>query len=678
MEKSNPTVEEILQMIAQRNQDSLRDERCLLSLFADYAGGGMAAQQRQLAIFCQCGGHTLIQKLRGASQADQKLGYHRLIQEMESFGLRREVALDISGAYWRAALGTEPPETAAPQPSPAQKPQPAPAQKPEAEEALPQPAPVQKPRPTPQKQKKPQAKSRSRKFLWPVLAAVLLCCLAFALTGGTRSAGSKGGRTSADLAPFQVGESVKELLLAGTEETYTYPDGTRMEFYFNEDGKEVCRAYVDAEGSIENLFTMLYDSSGRLTAQWIYDSQGTLLREDTYDFHSSADTAQHRIELADGSFYQGVSTFDQAGNEAFELPHGDGSKTVTRYNSQGLLIGRAEYDAAGEIGDNWLMDDVTPLYAVRDTVIGKAVSYGDRLYVWGLRGNPIKEYDVDKDTTYIAYSVTVYDMMGTRQEWISYNPDGVAVSHSVYQYDANGTYCGYEDTYYVVRDSAVTSRIVTQYNQDDVGISSVTYDADGNRLQWSQTELDEAGRQQQKSTYDAATGQKESVDEWQYDQAGNLERTVRTYYYDSGKYSITVQDGDGKRLSDITYFPDGQISDIFELNAEGKETKWTRYYENGTVSAEHEYNSNGNRIKSTLYYESGAVSSVDEYDPDGKQIKSTLYYESGTVSSVDEYDSDGNQIKSTYYEEDGTVRSWDEYVRNADGSLDEIKHHSAE
>lgn len=625
MEKSNPTVEEILQMIAQRNPDSLRDERCLLSLFADYAGGGMAAQQRQLAIFCQCSGHTLIQKLRGASQTDQKLGYHRLIQGMERFGLRREVALDISGAYWRAALGTEPPEMAAPQPSPAQKPQPAPAQEPEAEEA--QPAPVQKPRPTLQKQAKPQAKAHSRKSLWPILAAVLLCCLAFALTGGTRSAGSKGGRTSADLAPFQVGESVKELLLAGTEETYTYPDGTRMEFYFNEDGKEVCRVYVDAEGSIENLFTMLYDSSGKLAAQWIYDSQGTLLREDTYDFHSSADTAQHRIELADGSFYQGVSTFDQAGNEAFELPHGDGSKTVTRYNSQGLLIGRAEYDAAGEIGDNWLMDDVTPLYAVRDAVIGKAVSYGDRLYVWGVRGNPIKEYDVDEDTTYIAYSVTIYDMMGTRQEWISYSPDGVASSHIVYQYDANGTYCGYEDTYYILQSGR---RIVTQYNQDDVEISDVMYDADGNRLQWSKTELDEAGRQQQKSTYDAATGRKESVDEWQYDQAGNLEKTVRTVYHDSGEYNITVRDGDGKYLSNTTYFPNGQISDIYEFNAEGTETKWTQYYESGAVSA------------------------------------------------VDEYDSNGKVAKRTHYEEDGTVRSWDEYVRNADGSLNEIKHHSAE
>ena len=617
MADRNPSVEDILRDIAQRGMENFTDEKRLLSLFADYAGGGMAVQQRQLTIFCQCGGHTLIQKLRGASLADQKLGYHRLIQGMERFGLRREVALDISGAYWRAALGTEPPETAAPQP--------APAQEPEAEEA--QPAPVQKPRPTPQNQKKPQAKSRSRKSLWPILAAVLLCCLAFALTGGSRSEGSKGGRTSADLAPFQVGESVKELLLAGTEETYTYPDGTRMEFYFNEDGKEVCRAYVDTEGSIENLFTMLYDSSGRLAAQWIYDSQGTLLREDTYDFHSSADTAQHRIELADGSFYQGVSTFDQAGNEAFELPHGDGSKTVTRYNSQGLLIGRAKYDAAGEIGDNWLMDDVTPLYAVRDAVIGKAVSYGDRLYVWGVRGNPIKEYDVDEDTTYIAYSVTTYDMLGTRQEWISYNPDGVAVSHSVYQYDANGTYCGYEDTYYILQSGR---RIVTQYNQDDVEISDAMYDADGNRLQWSKTELDEAGRQQQKDTYDAATGRKISVDEWQYDQAGNLEKTVRTVYHDSGEYNITVRDGDGKYLSNTTYFPNGQISDIYEFNAEGTETKWTQYYESGAVSA------------------------------------------------VDEYDSNGKVAKRTYYEEDGTVRSWDEYVRNADGSLNEIKHHSAE
>ena len=115
MGRNDPTVEEILRMIARQDERALRDEQRLLSLFADYSKGKMAAQQRQLAIFCQCDGHITIQKLRGASGTDQQRGYHRLIREMvDGYGLRREVALDISGAYWRIALGTEPPETSSP------------------------------------------------------------------------------------------------------------------------------------------------------------------------------------------------------------------------------------------------------------------------------------------------------------------------------------------------------------------------------------------------------------------------------------------------------------------------------------------------------------------------------------------------------------------------------------
>lgn len=152
MGRNDPTVEEILRMIARQDERALRDEQRLLSLFADYSRGKMAAQQRQLAIFCQCDGHITIQKLRGASGTDQQLGYHRLIREMvDGYGLRREVALDISGAYWRVALGTEPPETSSPRPTP-----------PEPTPPKPQPEPKPVP-PKPQPESRPPEKSTEKR-----------------------------------------------------------------------------------------------------------------------------------------------------------------------------------------------------------------------------------------------------------------------------------------------------------------------------------------------------------------------------------------------------------------------------------------------------------------------------------------------------------------------------------
>mgnify|MGYP004591928571 CR=1 FL=1 len=185
MGRNDPTVEEILRMIVRQDERALRDEQRLLALFADYSRGKMAAQQRQLAVFCQCGGHTAIQKLRGASRADQQLGYHRLIQEMvDGYGLRREVALDISGAYWRVALGTEPPETSSPRPTPPEptppkpqsepkpvlpKPQPKPELKPEPPKPQPEPKPVP-PKPQPKPMQKPQPPKNPQQdeiFSWP-------------------------------------------------------------------------------------------------------------------------------------------------------------------------------------------------------------------------------------------------------------------------------------------------------------------------------------------------------------------------------------------------------------------------------------------------------------------------------------------------------------------------------
>ena len=608
MGRNDPTVEEILRMIARQDERALRDEQRLLSLFADYSRGKMAAQQRQLAIFCQCDGHITIQKLRGASGTDQQLGYHRLIREMvDGYGLRREVALDISDAYWRVALGTEPPETSSPRPTP---PEPTP-QKPQPE---PKPIPPKPVPPKPQPESRPPEKStgkRGGRSPWLLVAVAVLAGAAFVFGKGmgrkstvpavptTPSVSTVSTTPSApavspaaprfDLTPFQLNEAVAKQIQEGTEDVYIYPDGSRMEFYFDGSGKEICRVYINTEDRIENLFTMLYDSSGRLMMQELYDSQGTALRVDTYDFHSNESTAQHRIELSDGRFFQGISTFDAGGGETFECFLGDGSKTVTRYGPSGLQITQTTYDISGAVTDESSIDDITPLYAVRNIPIGKAIDYGDLVYVWGLCGEPIKQYGVYKDDSLFSYDVSIHDVLGNILEQTVYNTDGDMTLYYVWEYDEDGSYLGYNRTSYEkIQNGVPQEKALTHFDRDGVETSSKTYDAEGNLTSMT------------------------------YDDRGN--RMEWTYNSDGQQETLTVYDAEGKlaRRSEFAYNSDGQTAKISQYDAAGNLTGWRDCV----------YNSDGQTAKVIDYDADGTLTGWQEYiyDPDGN-LDSTQYHE---------------------------------------------------
>lgn len=615
MGRNAPTVEEILRMIARQDERALQNEQRLLSLFADYSRGKLAAQQRQLAIFCQCDGHITIQKLRGASGTDQQLGYHRLIQEMvDGYGLRREVALDIGGAYWRVALGTEPPETSSPRPTP---PEPTPP-KPQPEPKPIPPKPQPEPKPAPPEKSTGRRGGRSPRLL---VAVAVLAGAAFVFGKGmgrkstvptvpttpsvstvstTPSAPAVSTPPSApavspavprfDLTPFQLNEAVAKQVQEGTEDVYIYPDGSRMEFYFDGSGKEICRVYINTEDRIENLFTMLYDSSGRLMMQELYDSQGTALRVDTYDFHSNESTAQHRIELSDGRFFQGISTFDAGGGETFECFLGDGSKTVTQYDPNGLWVVRTTYDTSGAVTDESSIDDITPLYAVRNIPIGKAIDYGDRVYVWGLCGEPIKQYGVYKDNFLYSYDVSIHDVLGDVLEQSFYNTDGVLTTDFLWEYDESGNRLGYNRTSYKkIQNGVPQEKTLTHFDRDGVETSSKTYDAEGNLTSMT------------------------------YDDRGN--RMEWTYNSDGQQETLTVYDAEGKlaRRSEFAYNSDGQTAKISRYDAAGNLTGWRDFV----------------------------------------------------------YDSDGQPVQFIDYDADGTFTGWQEYIY-ADGRLDSTQYHEAE
>ena len=494
-----------------------------------------------------------------------------------------------------------------------------------------------------------------------------------------------GGRL--DLTPYILEESIKDMLQAGTEQIYTYPDGTRMEFYYDDAGKEIYRVYVNTENEIENLFEARYDSAGRLVYHQIFDGEGNLLRADSYDFHSSEDTAQRRVTFGDGSGFQGISTFDENGYETFTVIHEDGTQTVSKFEDGGILAHRTLLDADGNAPDviygddpvyvwiNW--ENVSKVYGPWETVIGwKSKGADDRTsvncsYVQGLCGGALKEYTVSAGE---AVFIKTFDPKGNLLESLYYRDAQMSElgSHEVYCYDSNGIYTGYIETSYfsdgdywisTYDENGIELTMENHYINAE-GVEVVSYER-------YETEVDDQGREIRVQTFDGESGRLISVDETEYNAQGDVYQETRTYFHEDGGYNISVRDGEGKYLKDNDYYPSGKIEYVTDYNADGQRTKWTRYYESGQVDSVEEYNDQGEHSKRTDYYENGKIESLTEYSDQGKTVKSTDYYENGKIRSVYEYNEAGDIIKSTSYDENGNVRySFGyQYEYDADGNI---------
>lgn len=563
------------------------------------------------------------------------------------------------------------------------------------------PAPKPKPRP-----------SRGKKFVLLGLA-VLFALMAFSFVVGSDS----GKRTRSDLKPYNLEDSIEDMLLAGTEEIYTYPDGTWMEFYYDDAGQEIYRVYVNTENDIENLFEARYDDSGRLVYHQIFDSEGNLLRADSYDFHSSEDTAQRRITLGDGRNFQGQSTFDENGYETFTLKHQDGTSTVYVYKDGGLLTNLTDYDTEGvetvtHIGYGYDWENMNKVYGPRQTVMGRNNGRTYTIsYVQGLCGGALKEYSVNdapSEEDRVAF-LDIYDPMGNLLEMRQYDDTQMQrlLSHEIHSYDQQGNYTGYADFFYYPDEDG--DYILEQYDANKIRLSHEIHRFEGEEetvlSTRYETELDDQGREILIREYDGETGRLDAIEENEYDAEGNVKKETRTAYYDDGRYNISVRNGDWKTLSSITYYPNGSISETTEYTAEGVKTKWTQYYENGQVKSLWEYTAEGTHKKWTDYYESGALKGVDEYSEAGEHRKSTDYYENGQVESVYEYndmgdiiksidydengglrysfeyryeyDANGNMIKKTKLDAQGTVTGWETYLYNADGKEEKKTYYDA-
>ncbi|HAL88963.1 MAG TPA: hypothetical protein DCO69_07595, partial [Clostridiales bacterium] len=98
-----------------------------------------------------------------------------------------------------------------------------------------------------------------------------------------------------------------------------------------------------------------------------------------------------------------------------------------------------------------------------------------------------------------------------------------------------------------------------------------------------ETELDDQGREIRVQTFDGETGQLKSIDEFEYDSQGNKQKHIDTTFREDGSYSVYTDDGEGKSISDVAYYPSGNVRQQTEYNAEGLHSGRTAYYESGQI-----------------------------------------------------------------------------------------------
>lgn len=131
------TTGQILEKIKDKHgKSALRDGQSLLGLFQDYSHNQLRPQANALRTFLDCKGNQRILNLCSEPSQKQQTEYHRLVQEMAGdYNMQEATAADVCAAFWRVAIGTEPPvlqSSPEPKTAPASKQEPVPQKYPKS------------------------------------------------------------------------------------------------------------------------------------------------------------------------------------------------------------------------------------------------------------------------------------------------------------------------------------------------------------------------------------------------------------------------------------------------------------------------------------------------------------------------------------------------------------------
>ena len=137
-----------------------------------------------------------------------------------------------------------------------------------------------------------------------------------------------------------------------------------------------------------------------------------------------------------------------------------------------------------------------------------------------------------------------------------------------------------------------------------------------------------------------------------------------------GIRTVKQYDEEGRKLSSVSYYENGNKSSEQEYDENGNPKFRISYHENGNKSSEQEYDENGNTKSEIVYYENGNKEREYGYDENGNVISSILYKEDGNIDYglKYEYDENGNRKSDIYCDEDGNIFGKLEYEYDENGN----------
>lgn len=598
MKKTHRPAEGILrELIQARGLDYLREGKCFVNAVQEL--GASEQDVTLLKYLVEVGGHTVLLDAGEKSPAVQRASYTQVISSLrEKKLISEELACRACGSFWRAVFNEEPPVT---------------REIPRNDHRDPIPVP---PDPTP-----PAPKT----FSWIKKAAlvfVCLCILAVVVIALSGTGNSSGEEETAyvDWSTIDLGETVHQLIAAGTGDVYTYMDGSALEMYFDDKDLERCRIYKNKDGNVEFLFTAEYSAEGDLLKHLTYDAAGAIIRTDRYYYDSDHNWIEHDIILGndvlaeittrtfspegnilrsetkagdDTVMYLTKWEYDEEGNtysitnymdgtsvEYWGIYDADGNrvrsleyrldkegnvtgKTEIRFDKNGIQTGNYYYDADDQLTGwtEWFFDDAR---------------------------NMIKSADYLPDGTSNGYSICSYDQQGreilqqqydengvlSREYTPIYGPHDIEIGQAVLKYGENLVSTKSENVKSIMGTAVIG--LFQSRGVDDYSDSITIYDAMGRRFR--NQDYDEEGRLYSEFTalwdsygndighthlYRAYDGEgRLTYDSYtEYDADGNetAGNTISTWYSSDGEYTVTHTDYDGNLISKKKYDASGKL-----------------------------------------------------------------------------------------------------------------------
>ena len=518
----------------------------------------------------------------------------------------------------------------------------------------------------PQKQEK--GKSKSRRWLIPVSAALVLCLGVAVLLSGkpsksappAQSASHKTSQTQSVAAlPSNFDDDAAYLaqMKTWTEHESALDRAGSMCTYWDTEGQERCRIYTDQEGKRQFVVTAEYNSDGKIIQECCYDGAGSLKWAEQSTWSPKGFLLSEK--LVDG----GGKCIEES--ESTQNAQGRIRSTV-RKNGEGTILETASYE---------YKDDGTTV---------QSIVYGDgkksiRIVDKEERLLSSEYYNADGSCDH-RYE-NVYNGGEKPIKSMTYTPDGTLKTEIHYEYDGercirrthfrNGAeYFAEENVYNAYGELLYTSdTFKSGYSSTTVYFESIggkyirQHQFGSTDLDYSSdyiSQFDESGRQILSESYDQS-GKLCSTTNYEYDVFGNMKSHTAVDYLDD-IYTVTQYKDFNDPISKVTYDYDDVKTGWTEYTYSKNSRTDKTYDKTGALVGvvEHQYDDSGNELQCKSYNESGRLyfEYIYTYEKGVRTGMTFIYYNSydGT-KDVTEYDGDWNKLSEKTYDANGNLIS---------------------